>query len=168
MTRRQKALLASAAAAVTAATVLLWPDPHHPAAAPPPPPPSASPTPSPTPTKTYPYPFYPVNTCFLIPSYSDVKDYTVVPCDQPHDAQTVAAIKLPEGLTDNTTLGRTLVQLCKPVVEEVEKRQNGGGPYFNNPIGPLMGFYNEGYRDVNCTVTFSQWPKGPHPSTQLR
>ncbi|MFF4338691.1 septum formation family protein [Kitasatospora sp. NPDC001540] len=172
MSGRQKAFLAGLVAAVlVVAAVLLWPDPKQPAAAPPPPTPSPTPTPSPSPSKTYPYAFFAPGTCLLAPWVRDspVDTYTPVPCEQPHDSETIGNAVLPEGLTDDHSIIQATLELCKAEFTTVKQRQDGGGPYVNSPLVPLSAFYRQGYRDVSCAVTVrvGQEPKkmtGPlHP-----
>ncbi|MFB7948800.1 hypothetical protein ACFC6L_28220 [Kitasatospora phosalacinea] len=156
MSGRQKAFLAGLVAALAVvAAVLLWPDPKHPTAAPPPPSPSPSPTPSPSPSKTYPYPYYPPGTCLLMPWISGVKDSTVTPCDQPHDAETTANVVMPDGLADDRAVNKALLELCAPSLEAVQRQQGGFDLYNNSPIVPLTKYYQQGYRDASCTVTVS-------------
>ncbi|MFF2819069.1 hypothetical protein ACFVT9_26530 [Kitasatospora cineracea] len=156
MNGRQKAFLAVLVAALVAAgAIALWPAPTKPAAAPPPPTTSPPPTPAPSPSKTYPYPFYPPGTCLLMPWISGVKDSTVTPCDQPHDAETTANVVMPEGLADDRGMNKALLELCAPSFHAVQQQKNGTDLYNNSPIVPLTKYYQQGYRDVSCTVTVS-------------
>ncbi|MFD7729008.1 hypothetical protein ACFV6F_01285 [Kitasatospora phosalacinea] len=156
MSGRQKAFLAGLVAALAVvAAVLLWPDPKEPAASPPPPSASPSPTPSPSPSKTYPYPYYPPGTCLLMPWISGVKDSTVTPCDQPHDAETTANVVMPDGLADDRAVNKALLELCAPSLKGVQRQQGGFDLYNNSPIVPLTKYYEQGYRDASCTVTVS-------------
>ncbi|MFC8722778.1 hypothetical protein [Kitasatospora sp. NPDC057198] len=157
MSGRQKAFLAGlvAAIAVAAAALLLWPAAKQPAAAPPPPPASPSPTPSPSPSKTYPYPFYPPGTCLVVPWLSKVTTTGVVPCDQPHDSETISVVVLPEGLTDDGAIVQATLRLCKDEYTAVKQRQGGTTPYYNSPLSPGAQYYRQGFREASCAVTVS-------------
>ncbi|BAJ27883.1 hypothetical protein KSE_20600 [Kitasatospora setae KM-6054] len=143
------------AALAVAAAVLLWPAPKHPAAAPPPPSPSPSPTPNPSPSKTYPYPFYPPGTCLVVPWLSDVRTTAVVPCDQPHDSETISVGVLPDGLTTDGKIIQAALALCKDQYTAVEQRQGGTTPYYNSPLALGAQYYQQGFRDISCAVTVS-------------
>ncbi|MEU5387038.1 septum formation family protein [Kitasatospora cineracea] len=156
MNGRQKAFLAVLVAALVAAgAIALWPAPTKPAAAPPPPTTSPPPTPAPSPSKTYPYPFYPPGTCLTVPWLSDVTTTAVVPCDQPHDSETISVVVLPEGLTTDGTIIQATLGLCKEQYTAVRQRQEGKTPYYNSPLSPGAQYYQQGYRDASCAVTVS-------------
>ncbi len=142
------------------ATVLLWPE-KRPVALPPPPTPSPTatptptpaPTPTPTPAKVLPYPFFTVGTCLDHPQLSrTVTKAEARPCEGSHDAEAVADVLLPEGLTSDSQIGKALREVCKSAFDEAELRQGGGGPYYGFPLGPYLAYYQQGMRDATCAL----------------
>ncbi|GGV26335.1 hypothetical protein GCM10010495_47920 [Kitasatospora herbaricolor] len=156
------------------ATVLLWPE-HRPVALPPPAPsptvstPAPTPTPTPTPSKVLPYPFFPVGTCLDHPQLSKaITKSEARPCEGSHDAESIATVLLPEGLTSDSQIGRALREACATAVDAAEKRQGGGGPYYGFPLGPYLAYYQQGMRDATCTLAVSNKQGGTKLTGQLR
>ncbi|WP_371482251.1 hypothetical protein [Kitasatospora sp. NBC_00315] len=146
------------------ATVALWPR-TKPVAQPPPPSaspsPTPSPTPTPTPTKVLPYPFFTVGTCLDHPQLSKVITKAEArPCEGPHDAEAIADVLLPEGLTSDSQIGRALLVACKAAVDAAEQRQGDTGPYYSRPLGPYLAYYQQGMRDATCTLAASNKQDG--------
>ncbi|GJF28759.1 hypothetical protein KNE206_14590 [Kitasatospora sp. NE20-6] len=169
--QRRRAVVATGVAAVlvAAAAVWLWPDGGHRSAQPPPVAVGASPSPSPSPSPTLPYPFFPPGTCLDHPQLSKV--ITTVearPCEQSHDGEAIANVRLPEGLTSDAGIGRALRELCKVPLAEWDRRQGGGGPYYGFPFGPSLAFYGQGMRDATCAMTVSSRQEGRKLTGRLR
>ncbi|MFD5564210.1 septum formation family protein [Kitasatospora griseola] len=154
MSGRQKTVLTAVVAVVLAAVaaVLLWPDPHPPVAAPPPAH-SPSPAPSPSPSKEIPYPYFTPGTCFQVPRLSNVQQPTAVPCDQPHDAESIANADLPDGLADLPAIFRSMTELCKEPTRQALARTTGG-PRHGTSVGLPVEFYQQGMRGITCALTF--------------
>ncbi|WP_431678046.1 hypothetical protein [Kitasatospora sp. KL5] len=159
--RRAVVVVAVVVVLAVAAAVWLWPDGERRAAPPPPAPGSSAPSPSPSPSPTLPYPFFEPGTCFDHPQLSEVITRAEErPCEQPHDGEAIANVKLPEGLTSDVQIGRALRDLCKEPLAERDRRQGGGGPYYGFPLGPYLPYYKQGMRDATCTMTVSNVQHG--------
>lgn len=157
--RRIRAVVAAVLVLVVGVAVLLWPDGKKKQALPPPP--SASPSPSPSPSRVLPYPYFTPGTCFDHPQLSEaITRAEARPCEQAHDGEAIANVVLPDGLTNDALIGRTLRELCKAPLAEWEQRQGGGGPYYGFPIGPYLDFYKQGMHEATCTMTVSNQQHG--------
>ncbi len=152
------------------ATAVLWPQ-DKPVALPPPPSasPSPSPTPTATPTKVLPYPFFTVGACLDLPQLSKVITKAEArPCEGAHDAEAIADVLLPEGLTSDSQIGRALLEVCKAAVDTAEKLQGDTGPYYSRPLGPYLAYYQQGMRDATCTLAVSTRQGGRKLTGPLR
>jgi len=151
------------------AAVLLWPDGKKKAALPPPPASPAPASPSPSPAKVLPYPYFLPGTCFDHPQLSEaITRAEERPCEQQHDGEAIADVVLPDGLTSDTQIGRTLRELCKGPLAEWEQRQGGGGPYYGFPLGPYLQYYQQGMHEATCTMTVSDRQHGRKLNGHLR
>ncbi|MER8182517.1 hypothetical protein [Kitasatospora sp. NPDC094015] len=167
--RRVVATVVAVVVLVVGAAVLLWPEGGHRVAAPPPPSPSPSASPSPTPTEVLPYPYFLPGTCLDHPQLSEqVTRAEERPCAQPHDAEAIANVVLPDGLTSDTLIGRALRDLCKAPLAEWEQRQGGGGPYYGFPLGPYLQYYQQGMHKATCTLAVSDHQGGQKLTGSLR
>ncbi|MFI9272405.1 hypothetical protein ACIGXM_17025 [Kitasatospora sp. NPDC052896] len=135
--------------------VLLRPSPHRPVAAPPAPPrTSAPPSPATSPTPQLPYPYFAAGSCLDNPQLSTGITTTVArPCDQPHDAESIANPRLPDGITGRDQ-GLAMWKLCQPYFQAWSAKQ-GGGKWYSFPVGPDVSFYQQGMRAVSCTMATS-------------
>ncbi len=162
-------LLALVLVAAAAAAVLLWPAHRKPAAAPPPSP-SASPSPSPSPSasKALPYPFFPVGTCFDHPQLSKgITEVVARPCEGPHDGESIANPRLPDGLTKDLQISAALLMICRQPAADWTARQ-GGGTWYGMPMAPPLSFYNQGMRDVTCALAGSDVQGGTKLTGHLK
>jgi hypothetical protein len=138
--------------------MLLWPQRKK--ALPPPPRALVTSTPSPSPSKVLPYPWFAAGTCYDHPQLSPVITHAEArPCTQDHDAESIANVLLPDGLTSDFVIGKTLRELCKDPVAAAEARQ-GGGTFYTYPITPDLTYYKQGYRDATCGLAVSDHQGG--------
>ncbi|AUG76647.1 hypothetical protein CFP65_1770 [Kitasatospora sp. MMS16-BH015] len=165
---RRAAVAVTVLVVLAGVVVLLWPAPKKKAALPPPPPPSSSaPAPSPSAPKL-PYPWFAAGTCYDHPQLSKViTSAEARPCTGDHDAEAIANVKLPEGLTTDLAIGRALRELCKAPAAEWQQRQ-GGGTFYTYPVTPDLTFYTQGYRDATCGLAVSNHQDGEKLHAPLR
>ncbi|WP_280699850.1 hypothetical protein [Kitasatospora sp. GP82] len=166
---RRRWWLALLAVVVAAALggLFLWPE-RQKVALPPPLTPTPR-SPSASPTKVLPYPYFLPGTCFDHPQLSKVITKAEErPCAQEHDGEAIADVLLPEGLTSDLTIGRSLRELCQAPLADWEQRQGGGGPYYGFPIGPYLKYYQQGMRDATCTMTVSNQQDGRKTTGHFR
>ncbi|GAA2225436.1 MULTISPECIES: hypothetical protein [Kitasatospora] len=157
--RRWWMVLPAAVVVAALGGLFLWPQRHR-VALPPPVVPTAY-SPSASPSKVLPYPYFLPGTCFDHQQLSTgITKPEQRPCAQPHDGEAIADIVLPDGLTDDLVIGRTLRELCRAPLAEWEQQQDGG-QYYGFPVGPYLRYYQQGYRDATCTMTVSDHQGGP-------
>lgn len=159
--RRVVATVVGVLVLVVGAVVLLWPEQKKVALPPPPVSASPSPPPSPSPTPELPYPFFRPGECLDHPQLSKVITKPERrPCEAEHDGESISVVRLPEGLTDDGAIARSLRELCEPPLVEWEGRQGGGGPYYGYPVGPGLTHYQQGFREASCAMTVSNRQQG--------
>jgi hypothetical protein len=133
--------------------------------------PSPSPASSPTPSSS-PTPFdpnaIPAGTCFDSPGLSNTTTVRVVPCTGPHDAESVAVITLPKGLTAAGALLRATSTGCsRPLTTAWDRQPDKTSLHVWNRY-PDLAAYRAGNVRATCAISASIDPGGAKLTAPLR
>jgi hypothetical protein len=155
---------------LVAGGVVIFGGGHRKAAAPKPSP-SATlrPTPAPSPSPT---PFdpnaIPAGTCFDSPGLSKISTVTVVPCAGPHDAESVAVIALPLGISTASALLTATSTGCGHLLTTAWDRQPDKTALHVWNRYPDLTAYQAGHVHATCAISASISVGGAKLTAPLR